>query len=78
MQAFLEYVVKGLVDNPDEVTVTPVDQDGATLYELRLNPRDVGKVIGKQGSTIHAIRSLLAAGSAKSGQRCSMEIIEDK
>jgi uncharacterized protein len=77
MQAFLEYLVKGLVDRPEEVTVTPVEQNGATIYELRLNPADVGKVIGKQGSTIQAIRALLQVGSAKKGLRCSVEIVED-
>lgn len=78
MQAFLEYVVKGLVQNPDAVTVTPVERQGTTVYELRLHPSDVGKVIGRQGMTINAIRSLLLAGSAKQGLRCSVEIVEDK
>ena len=78
MQAFLEYVVKGLVHHPEQVTVTPVERDGTTIYELRLNPEDVGKVIGRQGMTINAIRSLLLAGSAKQGLRCSLEIIEDQ
>jgi len=77
MQAFLEYLVKGLVDQPDEVSVTPIEQDGVTIYELRLNQADVGKVIGKQGSTIQAIRALLQVGSAKKGLRCSVEIVED-
>jgi predicted RNA-binding protein YlqC (UPF0109 family) len=78
MQAFLEYVVKGLVQHPDEVTVTPVQREGTTVYELRMNPQDVGKVIGRQGMTINAIRSLLLAGSAKKGLRCTMEIVEDR
>jgi len=78
MQAFLEYVVKGLVEHPDEVTVTPVERNGLTVYELRLSPSDVGRVIGRQGMTINAIRSLLTAGSAKKGLRCMLEIIEDK
>ena len=78
MQTFLEYVVKGLVQNPEEVSVTPVEQAGATVYELRMNPEDVGRIIGKQGATINAIRSLLTAGSAKKGLRCSLEIIEDR
>jgi uncharacterized protein len=78
MQAFLEYVVKGLVENAGAVTVTPVARDGATIYELRLDPQDVGKIIGRQGQTINAIRSLLVAGSAKKGLRCSLEIVEDK
>ena len=78
MQAFLEYVVKGLVEYPDEVTVTPLEREGTTVYELRLNPQDVGKVIGRQGMTINAIRSLLLAGSARKGLRCTLEIVEDK
>ena len=78
MQAFLEYVVKGLVNHPDAVTVTPVDKNGLTVYELRLHQDDVGKVIGKQGMTINAIRSLLLAGSAKKGLRCTIEIVEEK
>jgi uncharacterized protein len=78
MQAFLEYVVKGLVQKPDAVTVTPVERQGTTVYELRLDAADVGKVIGRQGMTINAIRSLLLAGSAKQGLRCSVEIVEDK
>ena len=78
MQEFLEYVVKGLVQHPDAVSVTPVERSGATVYELRLEPSDVGKIIGRQGVTINAIRSLLLAGSAKKGIRCSVEIVEDK
>jgi uncharacterized protein len=78
MQAFLEYVVKGLVQHPEAVTVTPVQREAMTVYELRLHPQDVGKVIGRQGMTINAIRSLLLAGSAKKGMRCTLEIIEEK
>ena len=78
MQEFLEYVVKGLVQHPDAVSVTPVERAGATVYELRLEPSDVGKIIGRQGVTINAIRSLLLTGSAKKGIRCSVEIVEDK
>jgi uncharacterized protein len=77
MQAFLEHVVKGLVQHPEEVSITPVEREGTTVYELRLNPQDVGKVIGRQGVTISAIRSLLLAGSARKGVRCSVEIVED-
>jgi uncharacterized protein len=77
MEAFLEYVVKGLVDHPDNLTVTPVEREGTTIYELRLHPDDVGKVIGRQGMTINALRSLLVAGSAKKGLRCSLEIVEE-
>jgi predicted RNA-binding protein YlqC (UPF0109 family) len=77
MQAFLEYVVKGLVSHPDDVTVTPVVRDALTIYELRMHPADVGKIIGRQGMTINALRSLLLAGSAKKALRCTLEIVED-
>jgi predicted RNA-binding protein YlqC (UPF0109 family) len=78
MQAFLEYIVKGLVQHPQEVTITPVEREATTVYELRLNPQDVGKIIGRQGMTINAIRSLLLAGSARKGLRCTLEIVEEK
>jgi len=78
MKDFLEYVVKGLVDHPGEVSVTPVEHGGTTLYELRLHQEDVGRIIGRQGATINALRSLLQAGSARKGQRCSLEIVEDR
>jgi len=78
MQGFLEYVVKGLVQHPEAVTVTPVEREGTTAYELRLHPQDVGKVIGRQGMTINAIRSLLLAGSARKGLRCTLEIVEEQ
>ena len=78
MQGFLEYVVKGLVQNPEEVSVTPVEKSGITIYELRMNPTDVGRIIGRDGVTINAIRSLLTAGSARKGLRCSLEIVEDQ
>jgi uncharacterized protein len=77
MQAFLEFVVRGLVDRPDAVTVTPVDHQDLTVYELRVHPMDIGKVIGKQGATIHAIRALLQVACARKSQRGSLELIED-
>jgi predicted RNA-binding protein YlqC (UPF0109 family) len=78
MQSFLEYVIKGLVDHPEEVAITPVEREGTTVYELRLHSQDVGKIIGRQGMTINAIRSLLLAGSAKKGLRCTLEIVEER
>jgi predicted RNA-binding protein YlqC (UPF0109 family) len=77
MQAFLEFVVKGLVDRPDAVDIKPVEHSGQTIYELRLHPTDVGKIIGRQGATIQAIRALLQVGAAKQGLRCTVEIVED-
>ena len=76
MQAFLEYVVKGLVSHPDDVTVTPVERNGTTIYEVRVHAEDMGRIIGKQGVTINAIRSLLQAGSARQGMRCMLEVVD--
>lgn len=77
MEAFLNHVVKGLVDHPEAVSIRGLEREGMTLYELRLEPSDVGKVIGRQGATIHAIRALLQVASAKQGLRCALEIVED-
>ena len=48
------------------------------VYELRLHPDDVGRIVGRKGNTINALRTLLVAGSAKMGQRCSVEIVEEQ
>jgi predicted RNA-binding protein YlqC (UPF0109 family) len=78
MQAFLEYVVKGLVQQPEKVIVTPVERGGQTVYELRLDAADAGRVIGRQGQTINALRSLLQAGAARKGMRCSLDLVDEK
>ena len=78
MQAFLDYVVKGLVDRPDAVTLTPTERNGVTIYEVRVHPTDMGKIIGRQGATINAIRALLLVGSAKRGLRCALEVIDEE
>ncbi len=77
MQAFLDDVIKALVDQPEEASITAVERNNMTVYELRLHPDDVGKIIGRQGATIHALRNLLLVGSAKKGLRTTLEIVED-
>jgi predicted RNA-binding protein YlqC (UPF0109 family) len=77
MQAFLEFVVKGLVPNPDAVVVTPLERDGSTVYEIRLDQADMGKIIGREGQTINVIRSLLQTGAARKGLRCSVEVLDE-
>ena len=77
MQAFVEFVSRGLVDHPDDVSVSDVQRNGMTIYELRVAPGDVGKVIGRKGTTIQAIRSLVQVGGAKAGRRCSVDLLED-
>ena len=69
-------MVKALVDHPEEVLVTEVDSERVVVFELRLNQTDVGKVIGKSGRTITAIRTLLTSSAAKQGKRAMLEIIE--
>ncbi len=76
MKEFIEYLVKALVDNPDEVNVTQIDGEKTVIFELRCNPSDVGKVIGKQGRTIKAIRTLLGSAAAKANMRAMLEIVE--
>ena len=76
MKAFIEYVVKALVDNPDQVDVREVDGERVVVFELRLNQKDIGKVIGKNGRTITAIRTLLTSAAAKHGKRAMLEIVE--
>lgn len=78
MEAFLDYVVKGLVDRPDAVSITPTDRNGMTIYELRVHPTDMGKIIGRQGATVNAIRALLLVGSAKQGLRCALEVVDEE
>ncbi len=77
MQEFLEYIVKNLVECPEDVSITPVEHNGCTVYELRVAPADAARVIGRKGSTINAIRALLVAGSAKAGKRSILELIEE-
>jgi predicted RNA-binding protein YlqC (UPF0109 family) len=75
MKEFLEYIVKQLVDNPEEVHVKEVKGEHLTVYELRVVKTDMGKVIGKRGQTAQAIRMLLTAAS-KGTQRSILEIVE--
>lgn len=78
MQGFLETVIKGLVDHPEDVRISAQERGGTTIYEVRLHADDMGKIIGRQGATIHAIRSLLQVGSAKKGVRCLLELIDEE
>ena len=72
----VERIAKALVDHPDEVAVTEIDADGATVLELRVASGDLGKVIGKQGRTARAMRTLLKAASMKFRRRFVLEILE--
>ena len=76
MKEFIEFIVKHLVDNPDEVQINEVDGERTIVFELRVGQGDMGKVIGRRGQTAKSIRTLLAAASAKVGKRSVLEILE--
>ena len=76
MKQFIETIVQHLVDQPDLVRLTEVQGAKTTVYELRVGPGDLGKVIGKKGQTAKSIRTLIAAISAKKGKRAVLEILE--
>lgn len=76
MNDFLETIVHALVDDPDKVEIKEVEGTRTTVYELRVGPGDLGKVIGKAGQTAKAIRTLLAAAAARRGKRAVLEILE--
>ncbi len=78
MQTFLEYVLKNLVDDPTAVSVVRSQLNGRSLFEIRVGPGDMGKVVGKQGQTIDAIRNLAAAAASKYGEPCEIELLEDR
>ena len=77
MKELVETVCKSLVDVPEEVNVTQIDGEQTSILELRVHHSDIGKVIGKQGRTARAIRTILAAAGMKQNRRFSLEIIED-
>ncbi len=76
MKELLELIAKALVDDPDKVSVNEVEGEQTTILELSVAQDDLGKVIGKQGRTARAIRTLLSAGGTKLGKRFHLEIIE--
>ncbi|HPI91985.1 MAG TPA: KH domain-containing protein [Deltaproteobacteria bacterium] len=76
MRELIELIAKALVDNPDEVRVSEVEGEVTSVIELRVAKSDLGKVIGKEGRTARAMRTLLTAASTKMKKRAVLEIIE--
>jgi predicted RNA-binding protein YlqC (UPF0109 family) len=76
MKELLVLIAKALVDNPEEVSVSEVGGEQTTILELRVAQEDLGKVIGKQGRTARAIRTILSAAGMKLRKRFHLEIIE--
>ncbi|HEX9158480.1 MAG: KH domain-containing protein [Syntrophaceae bacterium] len=76
MKDLIKYIAQALVDNPDKVEVSEVLGEQTSVIELRVAKEDLGKVIGKQGKTAKAMRTILSASSAKVHKRTVLEIIE--
>ena len=76
MKELMLFIAKALVDNPDNVEVSEVLGEQTTVIELKVSKEDIGKVIGKQGKTARALRTILSAASAKVNKRGVLEIIE--
>ena len=76
MKAILESIAKSLVDAPNEVQITEVDGEKTVIFELRCNAKDIGKIIGKSGKTVGAMRTLLNSIAAKQGRKAMLEVVD--
>jgi predicted RNA-binding protein YlqC (UPF0109 family) len=76
LQPYLRTVLSGLVDHPSDLAFTEVAGDKAVIIELRCHADDIGKLIGKNGKTISAVRTLAGQVAARQGQRVSLELVE--
>ena len=76
MKELLVYIAQNLVDNPDDVSVTERETDSETVFELRVNSSDVGKVIGRQGRIAKEIRVLMRSVAQRQGKRISVDIMD--
>ncbi len=76
MKELIEYVVKTLVDHPDDLRISEIEGERTVVFELRCHPDDVGKVIGKSGKTVGAIRTLLSTVAARQNRRAMLEVVE--
>ena len=76
MKELLLYIAQNLVDNPEDVVVTEREAESETIFELRVNPSDVGKVIGRQGRIAKEIRALMRSVAQRQGKRVSVDIAD--
>jgi uncharacterized protein len=77
VEELLEEIARSLVDKPDEVSVRRVERDDATVFEIRVAPDEIGKVIGRQGRVARALRTVVRAGGTRRGERALLEIVEE-
>ncbi len=78
MKELVEFLVRSLVDKPEEVKVSQTEGEAVTILEIRVASDDAGKVIGKEGKIANAIRIIVKAAAAKSGKRVSVEIMTEQ
>ncbi len=78
LESLIAYLAKSLVDRPDQVNLRLASADGGFTFELQVAPEDVGKVIGRDGRTVNAMRTLLAAAAQKIGHKARLEILDDR
>ena len=76
MTELIQYILKHLVDRPQDVRLAAIDGEKSMIFELRCHPNDIGKVIGKNGKTIGSIRTLLSTVAARQGRRATIEVVE--
>ena len=76
LESFVDYVVKSLVDNPDEVSVSSVTTGEGATIQIRCNKEDIGKIVGKRGKTIMAIRSLVSGAAGRQRKRVSVDVMD--
>ena len=76
VRQFLEFIIRHLVEFPDEVMLSEVAKERLTVFRLQMRQTDVGRIIGRNGQTIRAIRALLSSAAARHGQRVTLDIIE--
>ncbi|MEY2479405.1 MAG: uncharacterized protein QOI04_332 [Verrucomicrobiota bacterium] len=76
MKEFLEFVIRQLVEFPDEVMLSEIPSGKMIVFKLQMRQTDVGRIIGRNGQTIQAIRALLASSASRHGQRATLEIVE--
>ncbi len=76
MKELLEYIIKSLVDHPEDVNINVVDGSRSVIFEVKVSPEDVGKIIGREGRIAKAIRTVIKAAAIKEGKRATVEIID--
>ena len=76
MEELIELIIKGIVDNPDKVEINEIIGEKSSIYEVRVDSDDIGKVIGRQGRNIKSIRTIVNAAAQKNNKRVVIEIVE--